>query len=485
MAASSSGGTTLATAATNVRSARQALFEKYRDRMAVNEALNRSLVSYQSNRQRPFFRWFKYKEGFSAALVEYVLDHFGLRSGCLLDPFAGSGASCLVAAERGFDTVAMELLPVGARVIQARLAAGTVDKRRFAEQVDAFHTGRWKAEAKPRFAFPHLKITQGAFADETEQHLNQFRTYLATRRLDSDVRDLLELACLNVLEQISYTRKDGQYLRWDHRAPRKRKGRSFDKGRIFEFPDAMNRQLAMMSDDINEVDRLSAHETVHKGTVRIVEGSCLDTLPTLATDSVDVVVTSPPYCNRYDYTRTYALELAYLGITETELKTLRQKLLSCTVENRSKIESLRAQYGQTGEPEVFERALASFDRQSALQEVLSLLDCYNQQGSLNNRNIPRMVRNYFLESAVVIGELARVVRSGGRVVMVNDNVQYGGEEVPVDLILSDLAADAGFETECIWVLPRGKGNSSQQMGAHGRNELRKCVYLWYRADSKA
>ena len=23
-----------------------------------------------------------------------------------------------------------------------------------------------------------------------------------------------------------------------------------------------------------------------------------------------------------------------------------------------------------------------------------------------------------------------------------------------------------------------KGNSSQQMGAHGRQELRKCVYVW-------
>jgi hypothetical protein len=36
----------------------------------------------------------------------------------------------------------------------------------------------------------------------------------------------------------------------------------------------------------------------------------------------------------------------------------------------------------------------------------------------------------------------------------------------------------GFETERIWVLSRGKGNSSQQMGAHGRQELRKCVYAW-------
>jgi hypothetical protein len=28
------------------------------------------------------------------------------------------------------------------------------------------------------------------------------------------------------------------------------------------------------------------------------------------------------------------------------------------------------------------------------------------------------------------------------------------------------------------VLLNGKGNSSQQMGAHGREPLRKCVYVW-------
>ncbi len=69
-------------------------------------------------------------------------------------------------------------------------------------------------------------------------------------------------------------------------------------------------------------------------------------------------------------------------------------------------------------------------------------------------------------------------KPGGRVVMVNDNVQYHGEEIPVDLILSDFATGAGLIVDHIWVLSRGKGNSSQQMGAHGRNEIRKCVYVW-------
>ncbi len=40
------------------------------------------------------------------------------------------------------------------------------------------------------------------------------------------------------------------------------------------------------------------------------------------------------------------------------------------------------------------------------------------------------------------------------------------------------AEKLGFCVENILVLPNGKGNSSQQMGEHGREVLRKCVYVW-------
>ena len=94
----------------------------------------------------------------------------------------------------------------------------------------------------------------------------------------------------------------------------------------------------------------------------------------------------------------------------------------------------------------------------------------------------RLIEGYFLEMALIITELGRLVRPGGTVIMVNDNVQYHGEEVPVDLILSDYAERSGFRCTHIWTLPRGKGNSSQQMGRFGRRELRKCVYRWVRED---
>lgn len=62
--------------------------------------------------------------------------------------------------------------------------------------------------------------------------------------------------------------------------------------------------------------------------------------------------------------------------------------------------------------------------------------------------------------------------------MVNDNVRYAGASVSVDLILSHIAEALGFRVENILVLPNGKGNSSQQMGQHGRDILRKGVYVW-------
>ena len=81
---------------------------------------------------------------------------------------------------------------------------------------------------------------------------------------------------------------------------------------------------------------------------------------------------------------------------------------------------------------------------------------------------------------MVIAGLSRAVKPGGEVFLVNDNVRYHGVSVPVDLVLSELAERMGFRCESIRVLPVGKGNSSQQMGKFGREEVRKCVYHWVR-----
>jgi DNA modification methylase len=193
----------------------------------------------------------------------------------------------------------------------------------------------------------------------------------------------------------------------------------------------------------------------------------------LPAGSYDAVITSPPYCNRYDYTRTYALELAVLGVGEQELIKLRQQMLSCTVENRAKdLLAMNARWAE---------AIAAANEQELLQTILKYLEEQKARGALNNQGIPRMVRGYFYEMACVVAECARVLKKGAPLFLVNDNVRYAGASISVDLILSAIAERLGLVVENILALPGGKGNSSQQMGEHGREPLRKCLYVWRKA----
>ena len=151
-----------------------------------------------------------------------------------------------------------------------------------------------------------------------------------------------------------------------------------------------------------------------------------ETAEQIDADTLKGVITSPPYCNRYDYTRTYALELVYLGIGEETIKEMRQALLSCTVESKPKIEALRDHYRRIGAEDRFEYILKTIHENQAFQEILTALDQRKAHGDLNNNGVIRMVEGYFTELAFIYAELYRSCKKGAMVAFVNDNVRYGG-----------------------------------------------------------
>jgi DNA modification methylase len=448
------------------------LFKHFAGVLKVDPALTRQLVSFQANKNRAVYRWYKYKEAFSASLVEYLFQRCQIAKGRVLDPFAGVGTTLFAASELGIGADGIELLPIGNELISARLLL----ERSFTSE-DFVAVVRW-LNVRPwhhnrgRKALPTLRITEGAYPVETTQLMEQYLD--AMLRENKRVRAVLRMALLCVLESVSFTRKDGQYLRWDYRSGRRQGERPFNKGEIVSFDKAITAKLTEIVSDTKDNEIQSdffPHERL-RSEVQIFIGSCLDILPQLRHSRYDAIMTSPPYGNRYDYTRTYALELVLLGVGETEIARLRQEMLSCTVENRSKdLLSINSKWAA---------AVYAADEQPLLQAILAYLENQKAQRLLNNNGIPRMVRGYFYEMACVIAESARILKKNAPLIMVNDNVRYAGACISVDLILSSIAETLGFSIEHILVLPNGKGNSSQQMGEHGRDELRKCVYIWRR-----
>ncbi len=449
------------------------LEQYFKSKFLVQSSLTRSLVSFQANKSRPVYRWYKYKEGFSASLVEYFFRKYGIAKGKILDPFAGSGTTLFTASQMGLDADGIELLPIGQQIINTKQL---LESDFTAKDFDTLHqwanSPTWNT-FKDKESITELRITRGAYSEKTKDAIEKYLA--ACEHENLRVKSVLHFALLCVLEVISYTRKDGQYLRWDYRSGRKQGKKPFDKGQILTFESAISEKInEIITDLLPTIPQQQSflEEATTQGKIHLYNGSSLKIMPHIKANGYDALVTSPPYCNRYDYTRTYALELALLGITEDELVNLRQEMLSCTVENRAK-DLLQINPDWT-------KAIAVTDEQSLLQAILQYLEYQKANKLLNNNGIPRMVRGYFYEMACIIAECARVLKPNAPLIMVNDNVRYAGASVSVDMILSAIAEKLGFSVENILVLPSGKGNSSQQMGEHGRQELRKCIYIWRR-----
>lgn len=468
--------------------ARVALEQRYSAIIELTDRFNRQSVSYQLSKSAHLHSWLKYKEGFSANLVDTLIDEMGVTTGkSVLDPFLGSGTTSMVCKMRGINSIGIDLLPTSKISIEAKNA---INDYKMDELNKLLHEVK-ATEIPENFTgqVNSISITQGAYPPETERQLMWWQHWIEKADYSPQIKNLFLLCLLNVLERVSYTAKDGQYLRWDYRSQKvttaniKRiaSGKPpfatiLDKGILPMVTESLLQELTRIISDITVIQHRETNHVVP--CPQFIQGSALFELPCLESETIDGVITSPPYCNRYDYTRTYALELAFLGIDEPKIKCLRQSLLSCTVESHSKIHLLKDLYFSLGRSKDCDAILQMVENNEALQETFAALRFRARNGELNNSGILRMVTGYFTELAFIYYELFRLCRPSSYVIFVNDNVRYGGEVVPVDVLSTDMARQIGFEPVKIYTLRQQKGNSSQQMKKYGRVPLRKSITVW-------
>lgn len=466
--------------------ARIALEEKFIKLTSVTDEYNRQSVSFQLSKKDSVHRWLKYKEGFSADLVMKLLKEMGIKDGdTVLDPFMGSGTTSLVCKFNNINSIGFDILPMTKISIKAKDAIMDYDIEELDRMYDAFVNSSTPKDYKGKFSY--ISITDSAFPDETEKDVVYYTEWINKSDYSEISKNLFVLCIINSLESISYTRKDGQYLAWDSRsrkiieANKARAARGakpidrLNKGEIPSFHTALENELQNV---ITDIKSLQNEGEVGNGKIHYEEGSSLLNLPKLNSQIIEGVVTSPPYCNRYDYTRTYALEMNYLGLSSAEITKLRQSLVSCTVENKSKVDFLKEYYASIGKAEDYDRIINIYHSTDALNEIREALQIRQDNGEINNKGVLRMVDGYFTDLTFIYAEIYRLLKDGGSIAVVNDNVRYAGEVIPVDFISSEIAEKIGFKVKKIYTLKQKKGNSSQQMAKYGRVALRKSITIW-------
>lgn len=407
----------------------------------------RQLVTYVPNKTIPVHRWFKFPQGFSPHLVELMLKELDAKpDDRIFDPFCGCGTTLVVAKRRGYSSWGIDILPVAVFATQVKLRdASEYDLALLKQRIDALVSTEYRP---PSIKAPmDINIVEKAYDKDVLDRI-MFFDELILREEDEKIQSFLLLGLMSILETVSYTSKDGQFLRLK---PHKR---------IPSVRETLKRKLNLMYNDMVPLQppllrpMTDARPRVGDAYVKMADALCFTED---IDDYADVVITSPPYLNRYDYSRIFSLELCLNDCKEFEdLKAVRHSLL------RSHIESKEPPTDDVKHP--------------ALVEVL-----HNLEGRrLNNPRIPIMIKGYFEDMNLVMKELWKACRPGARLAFVVANARFESELIPVDLLLCELAKDAGFEVNKV-IITRYKGNSSQQMGKFGRVPVRESIVLWRKA----
>ncbi len=399
-------------------------------------------TNFGNNMALPIHRWFRYSAGFSARWAQHVIKDTGAHR--VLDPFGGSGTTLVSAESEGVAAIGVDVHPFVARVAKAKLCwradPDVLMKRAWAIMSDVEREHDATPASSPLIA--------KCFEPESLLDLTRIRDSVERLREEDEYDELLWLAMVSIIRVCSPVGT----AQWQYVLPGK------TKARVAEPVSAFMDRVSIFADDM----RAMAGHMDAPQAVFIEEDA--RTLNSVADGWADLILTSPPYANNFDYADATRLEMSFLGEVNGwgDLKPLRDKLLK----------SCSQQMGKWDPSDAFESPTLEPIRNELLQ-VYEELDAIRMTKG-GKKAYHSMVLGYFYDSAQVWQALRRVSVSGVRVCyVVGDSAPYG-VHVPVERWLGDLAVSAGFKA---WAFEKVRDRNDKWENRKHRVPLHE-GYLW-------
>lgn len=400
-------------------------------------------TSKEDNKLRPEDRsahdWYRFVLSFPPHFVREYLERFGARANQLvLDPFCGTGTTLVECKKQGIPSVGIEANPMAgfaSRVkvdwdISAEALLSHARKVAAATLVHLESNGIEDEPSPPLFRNPRKnspmllglppetsKLLLSGSISALPLHktltLLQVLGQYAEARLAGHERLALAKALVSGISNLEF-------------------GPEVGVGRPKPDAPVVGPWLALierMAEDLKQLQpKASVPATVHQADSRHLRGL-------LEPASVDAVITSPPYPNEKDYTRTTRLESVLLGFirTKKDLRSLKVQLVRSNTRNVFKGD--RDDVFVADNPEVHRIANAIERRRQELGKTSGFERLY-----------PRVAKLYFGGMAQHFSALRSVLRRGAKLAyLVGDQASYLQVMIRTGQILADIAASFGFE----------------------------------------
>ncbi len=397
----------------------------------------RASVNRLRDADAPVHRWYRFVLSFPAHLVRRYLDEFGAGPGTVaLDPFCGTGTTLVECRKRGVSAVGLEAMPMA----------------RFASRV--------KTDWTPA---PEGLLRHAERVAVRARHLGERRNGRELRRLPEAARRLLirdsisprpldralalREAILEASDESDAAAEPGASPSGNAFTAHERlalaKTLVHDAGNLHFGPevgvrgsredapvvDAWLGRVAETAADLDEVAGLGngAGASVHHADAR--DPSCLEA------ESVDCVITSPPYPNEKDYSRTTRLETVVLGFAGdlAELRGQKQGLVRSNTRSVYRADDDHRFVEQDEEVQRLARLIE--ERRAELGKTSGF-----------ERNYHRVTLLYFGGMARHFAALRRVLRPGAQLAyVVGDQASYFRILIRTGEILARLAESLGYE----------------------------------------
>lgn len=373
--------------------------------------------NFLDNMRLPIHRWFRYSAGFSAEWVKHEVQS---RSGEIrvLDPFLGSGTTCVACDEIQVPSLGVESHPFVQRVAGAKLAhsADIIRFQAMAKQAFIF------AQSAKSNTTAYPPLIQKCYGEATLDYLDRFRQAVIACQDESSEWRLLWMAMVSSLRSVS----EAGTAPWQYVLPGRRKT-------VPPEPETVLRKTVnlMVSDIEWMAQRAKPLGQVLDDDAR----RCAKVPEGWAT----LVLTSPPYANNYDYADATRLEMSFLGEIEgwgdLQNKVRKHLIRACSQHVPPKSVDI-AELVESPE-------LAPI--RDEITEVCRLLSAIRlEKGGKKTYN--NMIACYFYDMAQVWKALRRSCASPSEVCFViGDSAPYG-IYVPVVEWFGKLALAAGFHS---------------------------------------